>query len=154
VTCRSSYTHLTRLTFLRNVWVIVYSNVSSGSHPKLCSFWNRNTKLVYHSVWISMYKTYKFTDKANGSVFTILISIYDIFTTSNNYKKHFVLPNHVLQDTMYIINVFYGTICYLLRLALVLIYYWLRLRYRHFRQSCCIFTSLCFWYISIPLYTL
>jgi hypothetical protein len=24
------------------------------------------------------------------------------------------MPNHVIQDTMYITNVFYGTICYLL----------------------------------------
>ena len=53
-------------------------------------------------------------------MFAILISIYDIFTKSNNLKKIKVgLPNHVIQDTMYITNVFYGTICYLLRLALV-----------------------------------
>ena len=52
-----SYAHLTRLIFLRNLLVIVYSNVSSGSHPKLCALWNLNIQLVHHIVWISMHKT-------------------------------------------------------------------------------------------------
>jgi hypothetical protein len=101
VTCRSSYTHLTRLTFLRNLWVVVYSNVSSGSHPKLCSFWNFNAKLVYHSVWISMYKTYTFTDKATECLQSW--SPFMVFLQRQIIIKIHVLPNHVIQDTMYIV---------------------------------------------------
>ena len=85
---------------------------SSGSQRKLCSFWNLNTKLVYHSVWIRMYNTYKFTDKATGC----LQSWYPfmIFLQRQINIKTFVLSRHVIQDTMCITNMvlyvtFYGS---------------------------------------------
>jgi hypothetical protein len=61
----------------------------------------RSSIVQYHSVWISMYKTYTFTDKATECLQSW--SPFMVFLQRQIIIKIHVLPNHVIQDTMYIV---------------------------------------------------